>query len=45
MTEDVVALLGECQFVNSVVNESSFQQVTRIATGITSVNEALHVAV
>jgi len=45
IAEDVVALLGESELVDGVMNEAGLQQVARVAASITSINEALDVAV
>jgi len=45
MAEDIVALLGEGEFVDGVMNEAGLQQVARVAASVAPVDEALDVAV
>lgn len=45
VTEDVVALLGEGDLVDSVADEAGFQQVAGIFAGLSPVSEAFHVVV
>ena len=45
MAEDVVALLGEGELVDRVVDESRLEQVARVAAGVAAVDKALHVTV
>jgi len=45
MAEDIVALLGEGEFVDGVMNEAGLQQVACVAASVAPVNKALDVAV
>ena len=45
MSKDVVALFGERELVDSVVNKAGFQQVARVAPGVAPVHEAFYVTV
>lgn len=45
ISKDVVALLREGDFIDSVSDEASFQQVTGIFTSLTAVLKALNVVV
>lgn len=45
VTKDVVALLGECDFVDSMADETGFQQVAGILAGLPPVCESFHVVV
>lgn len=45
VTKDVVALLGERDLVDSMADETSFQQVASILAGLPSVSEPFHVVV
>ena len=43
-SEDVIALLRERQFVNSMLNETSLEKVARVSTRISTINKAVNVA-
>jgi len=45
IAKHVVALLGERQFVDRVMNEPSFQQITCVSAGVAPVDETLNVTV
>lgn len=45
IAKDIVTLLRERQLVNSVMDKAGFQQIAGIATGITTINEALDMTV
>lgn len=45
VAEDVIALLGEGDLVDSVADEAGFEQVAGILAGLSPVSEAFHVVV
>lgn len=45
VTKNVVALLRERDLVDSVANETSFQQVASILAGLPSIGESFHIVV
>lgn len=45
VAEDIVALLGESDLVDSVADEAGFQQVAGILAGLSPVSKAFHVVV
>jgi len=45
MAEDIVALLGERELVDGMIDETRLEQVARVAASVTPVNEALDMTV